>query len=47
VNDCIYVALAVKERGFLVTSDEALARKFTNPKPKAKQVIQLLKNWHP
>jgi predicted nucleic acid-binding protein len=45
VYDCIYVALAVRERSFLLTSDEPMARRFRNLKPKAKQIVRLLRDW--
>ena len=47
VYDCIYVALAVRERCRLLTADDAIVRKFRNPKSGAKQLVCRLKDWQP
>lgn len=45
VYDCIYVALAVRDRCCLLTADDVLVRRFRNPKPGARQFVCLLKDW--
>lgn len=47
VYDCIYVALAVRERCRLLTADDAIVRRFRNPKSGSKQLVCLLKDWQP
>jgi predicted nucleic acid-binding protein len=44
VYDCIYVALAVRERCSLLTADEELFQRISKPVPR---MVRLLRDWEP